>query len=201
MISVLDYGMGNIGSILNMLKWIGVDSEVCDDLPSLEKAQKLVLPGVGAFDHAMSRIRELGMFDLLNRKALVDEIPILGICLGMQLITRGSEEGEMDGFGWVPAETRRLPESSGIKVPHMGWNLVTPDKESALTLGFEEQTRFYFVHSYAVFSDNPETCILKTSYGIDFDSAIQEGQIFGVQFHPEKSHRFGAELFRNFSNL
>ncbi|MBT7741012.1 MAG: imidazole glycerol phosphate synthase subunit HisH, partial [Opitutae bacterium] len=141
MISVLDYGMGNIGSILNMLKWIGVDSEVCDDLPSLEKAQKLVLPGVGAFDHAMSRIRELGIFDLLNRKALVDEIPILGICLGMQLITRGSEEGEMDGFGWVPAETRRLPDSSGIKIPHMGWNLVTSGKESALTLGFEEQTR------------------------------------------------------------
>ena len=201
MISVLDYGMGNIGSILNMFKWIGVESEVCDDLSSLENAQKLVLPGVGAFDHAMSRIRELGMFDILNQKALVEEIPILGICLGMQLITRGSEEGEMEGFGWIPAEARRFPESSSLKIPHMGWNVVTSDKESELTLGFEEQTRFYFVHSYAVFSDNPETCILKTSYGVDFDSAIQKGQIFGVQFHPEKSHRFGAELFRNFANL
>ena len=201
MISVLDYGMGNIGSILNMLKWIGVESEVCDDLPSLKNVQKLVLPGVGAFDHAMSRIRELGMFDMLNQKALVEEIPILGICLGMQLMTRGSEEGEMEGFGWIPAEAQRFTESSSLKIPHMGWNVVNSNKESELTLGFEAETRFYFVHSYAVFSDNPNTCILETSYGVDFDSAIQKGQIFGVQFHPEKSHRFGAKLFRNFANL
>ena len=201
MISVLDYGMGNIGSILNMLKWIGVESEVCDDLPSLENVQKLVLPGVGAFDHAMSRIRELGMFDMLNQKALVEEIPILGICLGMQLMTRGSEEGEMEGFGWIPAEAQRFTESSSLKIPHMGWNVVNSNKESELTLGFEAETRFYFVHSYAVFSDNPNTCIIETSYGVDFDSAIQKGQIFGVQFHPEKSHRFGAKLFRNFANL
>ena len=201
MISVLDYGMGNIGSILNMLKWIGVESEVCDDLPSLENVQKLVLPGVGAFDHAMSRIRELGMFDMLNQKALVEEIPILGICLGMQLMTRGSEEGEMEGFGWIPAEAQRFTESSSLKIPHMGWNVVNSNKESELTLGVEAETRFYFVHSYAVFSDNPNTCILETSYGVDFDSAIQKGQIFGVQFHPEKSHRFGAKLFRNFANL
>jgi glutamine amidotransferase len=200
-ISVLDYGMGNIGSILNMLKWIGVESEVCDDLPSLKNVQKLVLPGVGAFDHAMSRIRELGMFDMLNQKALVEEIPILGICLGMQLMTRGSEEGEMEGFGWIPAEAQRFTESSSLKIPHMGWNVVNSNKESELTLGFEAETRFYFVHSYAVFSDNPNTCILETSYGVDFDSAIQKGQIFGVQFHPEKSHRFGAKLFRNFANL
>jgi glutamine amidotransferase len=186
---------------LNMLKWIGVESEVCDDLPSLKNVQKLVLPGVGAFDHAMSRIRELGMFDMLNQKALVEEIPILGICLGMQLMTRGSEEGEMEGFGWIPAEAQRFTESSSLKIPHMGWNVVNSNKESELTLGFEAETRFYFVHSYAVFSDNPNTCILETSYGVDFDSAIQKGQIFGVQFHPEKSHRFGAKLFRNFANL
>jgi len=201
MISVLDYGMGNIGSITNMFKWIGVDSKVCDNLSSLESAQKLVLPGVGAFDHAMSRIIDLGMLETLNHKALVEEIPILGICLGMQLITRGSEEGKMKGLGWIPAEVRSLPKSIGLKIPHMGWNAASTCMKSDLTDGFSEKTRFYFVHSYAVFCDDPETSIFKTSYGVDFDSGIQRGKIFGVQFHPEKSHRYGAKLLRNFANL
>ena len=139
MISVLDYGMGNIGSITNMFKWIGVDSKVCDNLSSLESAQKLVLPGVGAFDHAMSRIIDLGMLETLNHKALVEEIPILGICLGMQLITRGSEEGKMKGLGWIPAEVRSLPKSIGLKIPHMGWNVASTCMKSDLTDGFSEK--------------------------------------------------------------
>jgi len=201
MISVLDYGMGNIGSILNMFKWIGVEAKVCNDLSSLESAEKLILPGVGAFDHAMSRIIELGILEALNQKALIEEIPILGICLGMQLITRGSEEGKKKGLSWIPADAKSFPKSSGLKIPHMGWNTVTSPHKNPLSVGFDEQPRFYFVHSYAVFCDDPESSIFKTSYGVDFDSGIQKGNIFGVQFHPEKSHRYGAKLLSNFANL
>tara|TARA_B100001123_G_C14788707_1_gene819517 strand:+ start:19 stop:624 length:606 start_codon:yes stop_codon:yes gene_type:complete len=201
MITVLDYGMGNLGSIVNMLKRIGVDSDLASDLESLKNAKKIILPGVGAFDTAMSRIHESGMLDLLHNKALQERIPILGICLGMQLLTRGSEEGEMDGLGWIPAQARRFPDDGSLKVPHMGWNIVSPTSPSKLTADFEEETRFYFVHSYAVNVDEGEHSILKTSYGIDFDSAIQKDNIFGVQFHPEKSHRFGIRLLNNFVAL
>ena len=201
MITVLDYGMGNLGSILNMLKRIGADCNLASNLESLEHAEKIILPGVGAFDTAMGRIHESGMLDMLHKKALEERIPILGICLGMQLLTRGSEEGEMDGLGWIPAQARRFPENGSVKVPHMGWNLVSPSSSSKLTADFEEETRFYFVHSYAVEADKEEHSILKTSYGIDFDSAIQRDNIFGVQFHPEKSHRYGIRLLNNFAAL
>ena len=201
MITVLDYGMGNLGSIRNMLKRIEVDCAIASNLDSLRSAEKLILPGVGAFDAAMSRIHESGMYDILNQKALEERIPILGICLGMQLLTFGSEEGEIDGFGWIPAQSRRFPKDQEIKVPHMGWNLVTTSSPSRLTENFENEPRFYFVHSYAVHVDNAEHSILKTNYGIDFDSAIQKDNIMGVQFHPEKSHRYGIRLLNNFAAL
>lgn len=201
MITVVDYGMGNLGSIQNMLKRIGVATIVTADLQAIGEASKIILPGVGAFDNAMTRINNSDLREVLDRKAFVERVPVLGICLGMQLLTRGSEEGELPGLSWIPAVTRRFPNRVSLKVPHMGWNLVEPSTPSKLTQGFEGETRFYFIHSYFVVADRPENSILKTTYGIEFDSAIQHGNIYGVQFHPEKSHRFGLRLLKNFAEL
>lgn len=201
MITVVDYGVGNLGSIQNMLKRIGVESQLTSDLNLIANATKLILPGVGAFDNAMSRINSNGLREILDKKALNERIPILGICLGMQLLTNGSEEGNIPGLGWIPASTRRFPNDIGLKVPHMGWNVVTPSTPSKLTQKFEEESRFYFVHSYYVTVENPKNSILKTTYGVEFDAAIQNDNIYGAQFHPEKSHRFGMTLFQNFAEI
>lgn len=201
MITIVDYGMGNVGSICNMFKRIGTNVEVTSDVARIAAARKLLLPGVGAFDAAMSRIQECGLRDVLERKALHERIPVLGICLGMQLLTRSSEEGKLPGLGWVNATTRRFPMSRNLPVPHMGWNLVRPGPRSCLTEGLGDEPRFYFVHSYYVRMDDQAKAILTTTYGIPFDAALQDGNIYGAQFHPEKSHRFGMQLLRNFSNL
>jgi len=201
MIVIVDYGMGNLGSIQNMLKAVGVKSRVSSDSKIVLEAEKLILPGVGAFDSAMERINGSGLREILDRKALDDKVPILGICLGMQLLTRGSEEGALPGLGWIPGDTKRFPRIDDLKVPHMGWNLVRNTSSSKLTKDLGEEARFYFVHSYAVSVDDQRNSILKTSYGIEFDSAIEKDNIMGVQFHPEKSHRFGKALFKNFAAL
>lgn len=201
MITIVDYGMGNLGSIQNMLKRIEVASSVTSDLRAIEDASRIILPGVGAFDGAMARINESGLREVLDRKALVERVPLLGICLGMQLLTRGSEEGVLPGLGWIPAATHRFPSRDGLKVPHMGWNLVRSGTPSPLTLDFADETRFYFVHSYYVAADDPQHSILRTTYGVEFDSALQRGNIYGAQFHPEKSHRFGMRLLKNFAEL
>lgn len=193
--------MGNLGSIHNMFKKIGAEAQITGDPDAINKATKLLLPGVGAFDNAMSRINDSGLRELLDRKALVERVPVLGICLGMQLLTRSSEEGRMDGLGWIAASTKRFPATQHLKVPHMGWNVVVPSRESVLTNGLPEESRFYFVHSYYVKVDNEENSILTATYGISFDAAIQHENIFGAQFHPEKSHRFGMHLLRNFASL
>lgn len=199
MIVVVDYGMGNLGSIVNMLKKIGESSQIADSFDDILSAKKLILPGVGAFDAAMTKINETGLRQILDKKVLEEKTPVLGICLGMQLLTRSSDEGKMEGLSWIPADTKKIPSKDGLKIPHMGWNVVKKSTPSELTEGFEEgEHRFYFVHSYAVRVDNQENSILKTNYGIEFDSAIQKDNVFGVQFHPEKSHRFGKKLFANF---
>jgi glutamine amidotransferase len=198
---IVDYGMGNVGSVLNMFKRIGVEAEITADLLKISEAEKILLPGVGAFDHAMRRIIDSGLKDVLDKKALVDKTPILGICLGMQLLTRGSEEGILPGFGWIAADTIKFPQMAGLKVPHMGWNLVKPITSCALTKGLSSDSRYYFVHSYHVKVDNVENSILKTTHGIEFDSGIHSNNIYGTQFHPEKSHRYGMELLKNFSEI
>lgn len=198
---IVDYGMGNLGSVKNMLKYIGVSSEIVDDPGVLEKAEKILLPGVGSFDQAMKRIKESGFLEVLNHKALTEKTPILGICLGMQLLTNGSEEGKLPGLNWIDAETIRFPRNSGLKVPHMGWNLAYPSTESPLTRSLPEESRFYFVHSYYVKVASEVNSILKTDYGIKFDAAIQKDNIFGAQFHPEKSHKFGMQLLKNFAEI
>lgn len=202
MIAVVDYGMGNLGSIENMLNRVGATCVITADPDGLARAAKVILPGVGAFDAAMGRINSIpGLREVLDRKALQERVPVLGICLGMQLLTRSSEEGTSAGLNWIGAQTRRLPSHPGLKVPHMGWNIVRPTTSSPLTRGFDDDTRFYFVHSYCVTVDVPHFSILKTTYGVEFDSAIQSGNIFGAQFHPEKSHRFGMRLLANFAGL
>jgi len=202
MITVVDYGMGNMGSLLNMFKRIGVKACVETDPESIRQAEKLVLPGVGAFDAAMERINNTpGLRKELDRKALIDRIPVLGVCLGMQLLTRGSEEGELPGLGWIPADTTRFPKVNGLKVPHMGWNVAQAHTPNVLTADLGSEPRYYFVHSYCVHVDDPAHSLMKTHYGIDFDSAIGHGNIYGVQFHPEKSHRFGMQILKNFAEL
>jgi imidazole glycerol-phosphate synthase subunit HisH len=201
MIAVVDYGMGNLGAIQNMLRRIGVAAEVTGDAATLARAAKILLPGVGAFDTAMERINASGLRAVLDRKALEERVPIMGICLGMQLLTRGSEEGRLPGLGWIPAAARRFPHAPDIKVPHMGWNAVTAVRDSPLTVGVGPETRYYFVHSYFVQVDDPRDTILQAHYGVTFDAVIGRGNLYGAQFHPEKSHRYGMALLGNFARL
>jgi len=194
--------MGNLGSIVNMFKRIGIETQVCDNAGGVAKAQKILLPGVGAFDAAMSRITAIeGMREILDQKVLVEKIPLLGICLGMQLLTDGSEEGQLPGLGYIPGETIRFPVSDELKVPHMGWNLIEEVNPNPLTKDLPEEPRFYFVHSYYVQVTNPYHRMATTNYGFDFDSVIQRDNLFGAQFHPEKSHKFGMKLLENFARL
>jgi len=202
MITIVDYGMGNLGSIFNMFKRVGVLSKITSELGDIKSAKKLLLPGVGSFDKAMQKINNSKIRDVLDYKVLNEQTPILGICLGMQLLTKSSEEGKEKGLGYIDAHTMKFSfENKNIKVPHMGWNMVLKSKNSLITNGFVNESRFYFVHSYYVKVQNEENSILKTNYGLEFDSAIQRDNIYGAQFHPEKSHKFGMKLFENFAKI
>jgi len=201
MITIVDYGMGNLGSIQNMFRYIGVESEIASDIRTIAEAKKIMLPGVGAFDSAMEHIHQSGLRDILDKKVLDERIPVLGVCLGMQLLTRSSEEGKLKGLGWVQADTLRFPTMPKLKVPHMGWNLTKKTQENPLTDGLSDDARFYFVHSYYVRMDKTEESILQTEYGVKFSSALNSGNIYGAQFHPEKSHKFGMTLLSNFARI
>ena len=202
MITIVDYGIGNLGSVQNMLKKVGAENEITDNHETIASASKILFPGVGAFGTAMERLKERGMIDLLTRKVKVDKVPVLGICLGMQLMTRSSEEGGLvQGLSWIDGRTVRFKFTDPtIKVPHKGWNVVRPAKQSALFTG-QEELKFYFDHSYYVSLERNEDQLLSTSYGLEFTSGFQCGNIFGVQFHPEKSHRYGMELLENFAKV
>jgi len=194
--------MGNLGSVFNMFKKIGVASKITSDLEEIKTATKLLLPGVGSFDKAMQRINDSGIKKVLDYKVLTLETPILGICLGMQLLTNSSEEGIEKGLGYINASAKKFSfQDNKMKIPHMGWNLVHKSTKSKLTDGFIQESRFYFVHSYYVEVENQENSILKTKYGSEFDSAIQHKNVYGAQFHPEKSHKFGMKLLENFSKI
>ena len=201
-VTIVDYGMGNIGSLINMFRRIGVQSEVVADLRSIERARKIMLPGVGAFGAAMDRIDALGLRSVLRAKALEERVPFMGICLGMQLMTRSSEESpDAKGLDLIPANTVRFPRVAGLKVPHMGWNEVTVSKPTALTASLPTEPRFYFVHSYYVQADDPSDVMLRCHYGQDFDAGLYRNNIFGAQFHPEKSHKFGMAFLKGFVEL
>ena len=199
---VVDYGIGNIPSILNMLKYIGVQAQSESDPTKILKADKLILPGVGSYDAAMNRINDIKeLKETLDYIATQKKAPILGICLGMQLMVTKSEEGNLPGFNWVEGDVKKFPNLNSIKVPHMGWNAATISNSNKLVNNLTSEMFFYFVHSYYLHVRNASHSILRTHHGIDFDSAFASENIHGVQFHPEKSHKFGMQLLRNFSEL
>ena len=202
MITIIDYKTGNLASIANMLKKIGSPSVITSSAAEIARASKLILPGVGAFDTGMRNLIALGLLDVLNRKVLEDRVPILGICLGMQLFVGGSEEGELPGLGWVEGSVVKFkPELSEkkLKVPHMSWNHTALRKESRLFDEMYDEPRFYFVHSFHVQLNREEDILAETGYGYRFTSALERSNIGGVQFHPEKSHKFGMKLLKNFA--
>ncbi len=202
MIVIIDYGTGNLGSIANMFKKIGVSAVVSSAPDEINRAERLVLPGVGSFDNGMTNIRERGLLDILTTKVVENRTPLLGICLGMQLLTHRSEEGSLPGLGCIDAEAIRFafPASSQqLKIPHMGWNSVEQVNVDCLFKGMPvADLRFYFVHSYHVVCRSDQHVIARAQYGIPFCAAVRDRNIMGVQFHPEKSHRFGMKLLRNF---
>jgi glutamine amidotransferase len=200
MIHIIDYGLGNLGSIKNMFKKIGYDSTICNSPDQLENASKIILPGVGAFDTGMQNLNDGGWLEMLNKKVLVERTPTLGICLGMQLMCKKSEEGILSGLSWIDAEVKKFNfESTNLKIPHMGWNDVFVAKNSDLLQDNFEDRRFYFVHSYYVTVANQANVLLNCNYGFQFNAAFQMENIIGVQFHPEKSHKFGLSLLKNFA--
>jgi len=200
MIVIVDYKMGNLGSVSNIIKKIGCESIITSDIEIIKKADKIILPGVGSFERAMNNLRELNLIETLNHKVLVEKTPTLGICLGMQLLTQSSEEGDVKGLGYINATTVKfqLTEFPELKIPHMGWNEVEFPQNHPLCDAYHEKPRFYFVHSYHVVCENEENKLMTTQHGKEFTSAIVKENIIGVQFHPEKSHKFGMTLFKNF---
>ncbi len=209
MIAIINFGVGNIGSVVNMLR--SINSEVADlriahNPDDLCSCTKIILPGVGAFDHGIENLRSKGFVECLNALISRQEIKVLGICLGMQLMCKSSEEGQLPGLGWFDAEVKRFPsgmtDENGreLKVPHMGWNDVKQAKEFSLFVGLEDP-RYYFVHSYYVKSNDKEAVLATTGYGLEFVSALAKDNIMAVQFHPEKSHRFGKQLLKNFLEM
>lgn len=199
MIGIIDYGLGNLGSIQNMLKVIGAKSVISSDITILEKCDKYILPGVGAFDAGMSQLTEKGLADFVKKIATIDKKPILGICLGMQLLGRRSDEGELEGLGLIPFETVRFQlENTNLKIPHMGWDVVDLKKNNPLVKNLKGKQRYYFVHSFHAKCDCEENILMTCDYGYKFAAAVCKNNVMGVQFHPEKSHDFGMALLKNF---
>ncbi|MFC1975128.1 imidazole glycerol phosphate synthase subunit HisH [Chloroflexota bacterium] len=201
MIVVIDYKMGNLRSILHKLGQIGVEAIVSSKAKDIENAKKLILPGVGAFDTGMNNLKTYNLIEILNKKVLEERIPILGICVGMQLYAKQSEEGNAKGLGWIDAEVKRFnfaENNNRLRVPLVGWNTINQKRESPILKGVVPSQRFYFTHSYHVCCNSPGDVVATTHYGYDFVSVLQHKNIFGLQFHTEKSHRRGIELVKNF---
>lgn len=201
-ICIIDYGLGNSGSIQNMLKRVGYKSIITNDMASIRAADLLFLPGVGAFDDGVKNLQKHNLIDILEKKVLVEKTPIVGICLGMQLLLEGSEEGNMAGLGWVNGSCKKFrfgQNTDRLRVPHMGWNIVAPSQQGLLDMDLPE-LRYYFVHSYYAELKDRADELCATNYGFSFSSGIKKENIIGFQFHPEKSHKFGMLLFKNLLN-
>ncbi len=204
MITIVNYGLGNIHAIANIYKRLNIPARIATSAEDLTQAEKIVLPGVGAFDWAMTSLDQSGMRECLDDLVLRKGRPVLGICVGMQMMAKRSEEGRLDGLGWIDAHVRRFDEESfthKTRLPHMGWNDVVPRKDGGLFRGLESGARFYFLHSY-YFAPSQEGDVLAiTDYNGSYASCVRSGNIFGVQFHPEKSHQWGIQLLNNFAEL
>jgi glutamine amidotransferase len=202
MLTIIDYKAGNVRSIQNMLKKIGIKSLISDKTEDVQSAEKLILPGVGHFDYGMEQLEKSGLIEILNKKVLTDKTPILGICLGVQLMTKSSDEGTKAGLGWFDAftvkfDSSKLPEN--CKIPHMGWNEITYNQNCKLFQNLHEvPPRFYFVHSYHLKANNENDILATANYGYEFTVALKKDNIIGLQFHPEKSHKFGMQVLKNF---
>jgi len=202
-IVIIDYGMGNLRSIGNKFKRLGIPYDITNDLIKIEKADKIVFPGVGHFKKAIERIKSLGLLEILNKKVKEDIVPILGICLGVQLFCKHSEEGDVDGLGWIDAEVVRfrIKDKLKYKVPHIGWNDVKIVNSNSLDKFVEAEDKFYFVHSYHINCFDKSAIWMVTNYEYEFVSAVHKDNIYGTQFHPEKSHDVGMELLKKFAKL
>jgi glutamine amidotransferase len=203
MISIVDYGLGNIQALANVYKRLNTEVRVARRADELAGARRIILPGVGAFDHAMELLQASGMRETLDELVLMQRVPVLGICVGMQILASGSDEGKLPGLGWIAGRVRAFasqPAAAGLPLPHMGWNDVLPVAGDPLFLGMENDARFYFLHSYFFECAQPaEHTAARARYGIDFSCAVRCGHIAGVQFHPEKSHHWGVNLLKNFA--
>ncbi|HYJ38970.1 MAG TPA: imidazole glycerol phosphate synthase subunit HisH [Chitinophagaceae bacterium] len=201
MLTIVDYGVGNLASIRNMLKKIGVEALISSKAEDILAADKLILPGVGAFDTCAEKLQQSGLMEALMQKVIKEKTPVLGVCVGMQLLTQGSEEGKLPGLGWIKGKIVRFNQAklpSSLKIPHMGWREVKLNKESRLFKEMFEEPRFYFVHSYHPVLDNAADALVTADYGYSFVAGMEHDNIIGVQFHPEKSHKFGMKLLENF---
>ena len=204
MIVIIDFGTGNLNSVLNTLVRIGANAIISSKVENIEKADKLILPGVGSFSTGIENLEKYDLISILYKKVIMDKTPILGICLGMQLFSAKSEEGNSKGLGWIDAETIKIKfegNDKRLKIPHMGWNTLNLRRKSQLLKGITNEDSFYFVHSFHVVSNMQSNIIANTSYGYNFASVIQKDNIYGTQFHPEKSHESGLKILRNFLEL
>jgi imidazole glycerol-phosphate synthase subunit HisH len=204
MITIIDYGLGNIRAFVNVYERLNVKTKIAHSPDDLKDASKLILPGVGAFDYAMNQLNRSGMRDELEKQVLVDKIPVVGICVGMQMLAGSSDEGVLPGLGWIDASVKKFDASKfafKTLLPHMGWNTIRPVNENDLLAGFDHKSRFYFLHSYYFICNKAEDVIASTDYGITFTSAVNRDNIYGIQFHPEKSHANGIRLLHNFAKL
>jgi imidazole glycerol-phosphate synthase subunit HisH len=203
MIAIVDYGVGNLASVKNMLKKAGYESELASNADTIARASKIILPGIGAFDHCMIEFNNSGLREVVTQKTLNGKTPLLGICVGLQMLMESSEEGTEPGLGWIAGKTIKFKKENlgNLKIPHMGWTEVIFSKPSPLTEALGDDPRFYFVHSYHVKPDHKEDELIVASYGYPFVAGINKDNIYGVQFHPEKSHRFGMKILGNFAAL
>ena len=204
MIAIIDYGLGNLRAFINLYERLNIQVKVARIPDDLKKASKIILPGVGAFDHAMMQLNRSGMRDELEKQVLLNKIPVVGICVGMQMLAKSSEEGKLPGLGWIDGIVKLFDASTipyKTRLPHMGWNTISPVNGIPLLKGFNKESRFYFLHSYYFVCKDEQDVIATTEYGIVFASAVRKNNIFGIQFHPEKSHYNGIQLLNNFSNF